>query len=157
MLRALGGMCVALLMACGSQARSVADTLPAEISRADTVRAETVPKDAGVVGADEMVKFTGTEPFWGGQVTGASLVYSTPENAAGDTIDVARVAQGDSVVFRSVLGGQAFVLTVRAGECSDGMSDRRYPFSAVLDVRGERRRGCAWSDRRGVINGAAVR
>ncbi len=40
----------------------------------------------------EVLHFTGTEPFWGGQAKGSVLTYTTPENPDGETITVARFA-----------------------------------------------------------------
>jgi len=36
---------------------------------------------------------------------------------------------------------------VTPGACSDGMSDRSYPYTVTLQVRGEQRQGCAWTAR----------
>ena len=101
---------------------------------------------AGISG-DEVVHFTGTEPFWGGQVAGGSLTYTTPENQKGSTVAVSRFAGRNGVSFSGDLEGMPFVLAVTPGKCSDGMSDRSYPFAAMLQVKGEQRAGCAWTDK----------
>lgn len=100
------------------------------------------------IGEGETVHFTGTEPFWGGQVSGGSLTYSTPENIEGATFPVERFAGNNGVSFSGTLDARAFDLMVTPGECSDGMSDRTYPFHATLKLDEEIRRGCAWTDRR---------
>jgi uncharacterized membrane protein len=99
------------------------------------------------IAPDEVVHFTGTEPFWGGQVAGKSLTYTTPGNQKGETIAADRFAGRDGISFSGDLGGMPFVLAVTPGQCSDGMSDRRYPFVATLQVKGEQREGCAWTDK----------
>jgi len=91
--------------------------------------------------------FTGTEPFWGGQVSGTTLTYQTPDDRAGQILTVGRFAGRNGISFSGDLGGQPFVLAVTPGKCSDGMSDRAYPFTVTLQVRGEQRQGCAWSDK----------
>ena len=48
-----------------------------------------------------------------------------------------------------------FALAVTPGDCSDGMSDRTYPFVATLQVAGEQRNGCAWTERRPFTGSAA--
>ncbi len=98
---------------------------------------------------EETVHFTGTEPFWGGESSGQTLTYSTPENQDGATIAVERFAGRNGVSLSGELDGQPFVMAVTPGECSDGMSDRTYPFTVTLQVRGEQRNGCAWTDRTG--------
>ena len=39
-----------------------------------------------------------------------------------------------------------FDMAITPGECSDGMSDRTYPFTVTLQVSGEQRSGCAWTE-----------
>ena len=98
--------------------------------------------------ADETVRFTGTEPFWGGQVSGTLLTYSTPDKPDGDAITVKRFAGRAGVSWSGTFKQQPFTLAVTEGKCSDGMSDRTYPFTATLEVGGEQRQGCAWTERR---------
>lgn len=99
------------------------------------------------IGPEETIRFTGTEPFWGGEVTGGSLTYSTPENPDGTTIAVERFAGNNGLGLSGTLEGQAFDMAVTPGECSDGMSDRTYPFTVTLKVGAEQRSGCAWTER----------
>jgi len=98
--------------------------------------------------ADETVRFTGTEPFWGGHVSGSALTYSTPDKPDGDAITVKRFAGRAGVSWNGSFKEQPFTLAVTEGNCSDGMSDRTYPFTATLEVAGEQRQGCAWTERR---------
>ncbi|WP_240504567.1 COG3650 family protein [Tsuneonella mangrovi] len=99
------------------------------------------------IAESETAHFTGTEPFWGGNVVGDTLVYSTPDNAAGSTIAVERFAGRGGLSWHGIYRGQPFVLAVTPGKCSDGMSDRTYPYVATLSVEGTQRNGCAWTDR----------
>lgn len=97
------------------------------------------------IAATETVQFTGTEPFWGGEATGGRLRYSTPETPDGTTIAVQRFAGLNGISFSGTLDGGGFDLTVTPGTCSDGMSDRSYPFTATLRIGSETREGCAWT------------
>lgn len=99
------------------------------------------------IAMDETVNFTGTEPFWGGEVTGETLTYSTPENIEGTMIRVERFAGNNGLGYSGTLDGESFDMTVTPGECSDGMSDRTYPFTVTLQIGAEQRNGCAWSER----------
>lgn len=99
------------------------------------------------IAADETVHFTGTEPFWGGESAGGTLTYSTPENIEGRTISVERFAGNNGLSIAGELDGASFDLVVTPAECSDGMSDRTYPFVATLQIGEETRFGCAWTDR----------
>jgi uncharacterized membrane protein len=100
------------------------------------------------IAPDQEVRFTGTEPFWGGKVRGGSLTYSTPDDIEGDTIAVQRFAGRGGVSWSGTWQGSPFRLAVSEGKCSDGMSDRTYPYVATLRVAGEQRNGCAWTARR---------
>jgi uncharacterized membrane protein len=111
-----------------------------------TVTAADTQSYSGI-GPQETVHFTGTEPFWGGQVSGETLTYQTPDDRAGRQLTVERFAGRNGISFSGDLEGQPFVLAVTPGKCSDGMSDRAYPFTVTLQVRGEQRQGCAWSDK----------
>ena len=98
------------------------------------------------IDAAETLRFAGTEPFWSGEVTGGALQYSTPDNQAGWTVRIDRFAGRNGVSFYGMLQDQPFVMAVSPGQCSDGMSDRVYPFNVTLVIGGETRNGCAWSD-----------
>lgn len=99
------------------------------------------------IAADEQLRFTGTEPFWGGEVKDGSLLYSTPENPQGTQIEVNRFAGNNGLSFSGSLGGQAFDMAVTQAPCSDGMSDRTYPFTVSLRLGAEVRQGCGWTAR----------
>lgn len=103
----------------------------------------------------ERLRFTGTEPFWGGHVAGGTLVYSTPENQEGTAIAVERFAGRGGVSWTGTLDDAPFVLAASEQPCSDGMSDRTYPFTLTLEVRGETRAGCGWTRARRFTGSAA--
>ncbi|HEX8654265.1 MAG TPA: hypothetical protein VF693_03465 [Allosphingosinicella sp.] len=87
--------------------------------------------------------FNGTEPFWGGSVTGTTIRYMTPEDQFGDVVETEVAYSADSETYRGRYRGRPFVLALARGACSDGMSDRTYAFTATLELLGETRRGCA--------------
>jgi uncharacterized membrane protein len=90
------------------------------------------------------VRAVGTEPFWGALTEGRCVRYSTPEDRAGTRVWTKVETAEQRTVWTGALRGQPFVLTVKPEPgCSDGMSDRRYPMKAELQVDGEVRRGCA--------------
>lgn len=101
------------------------------------------------IAENETVHFTGTEPFWGGEIADGTATYSTPENIDGVQFPIERFAGNNGASFSGTMEGVRFDLVVTPGECSDGMSDRSYPFTASLQIGEERRNGCAWTDTRG--------
>lgn len=124
-----------LLAACGSGGRGA--DIPGETG-------STEPFSG--VAVNETLRFTGTEPFWAGEAKANRVTYTTPDDPKGAAIAVERFAGRNGVSFSGSLRGQDFVMAVSPGRCSDGMSDRIYPFHVVLKVLGETREGCAWSD-----------
>jgi uncharacterized membrane protein len=141
--RAIAFAALTLLAACGGGGGTPAGAPSASPT---IVTADDTASYSGI-GVDEVVHFTGTEPFWGGQVSGRALTYSTPENQAGETVAVDRFAGRNGISFSGELGDMSFVMAVTPGTCSDGMSDRAYPFTVTLQVQGEMREGCAWTDK----------
>jgi uncharacterized membrane protein len=87
----------------------------------------------------------GNEPFWSIAVSPRGIVYSTPESkkvsfaytkplkAKGQTADSLRVY--------ILPGGNT--LTIKKGDCSDGMSDIVHPYSAVFLYNRQVLAGCA--------------
>lgn len=99
------------------------------------------------IGPDEAISLVGTEPFWGGTVARGNFLYTTPEVEAGETIAVRRFAGNNGLGFSGTLRGTSVDLAITPGNCSDGMSDRTFPFVATLRIGAEQRSGCAWTAR----------
>ena len=142
----LSGACILLLAAC--QPEQAATERAVGAAAADSAvpgdASETAPYSE--IAADEVLRFTGTEPFWGGEVSGTTLTYSTPENQDGTEIEVERFAGRGGIAFSGTLEGAAFEMMVTPLACSDGMSDRTYPFTVTLGIGEDKRNGCAWSE-----------
>lgn len=89
----------------------------------------------------------GTEPFWAARTEGRCVIYSHPENQDGTRIwtKYSRGSKGSGAeTWSGSLGKKRFELRIyEQANCSDGMSDKRYPLVAELSVSGELRRGCA--------------
>ena len=86
----------------------------------------------------------GTEPFWGVQIEGRCVIYSHPDDQQGTRVWTRYAASPGGGTWSGALDGRPFTLRIRAQPgCSDGMSDRRYPFGVELIVGGEQRSGCA--------------
>jgi uncharacterized membrane protein len=126
----------AALLSCGIFACT--DT-PGEISR------DSKPFD----GIDEQAVVTagGTEPFWSLTITpggqGIDATYSTPELLDGVQFPVARFAGNNGLGFSGQMEGQAVNLALTPGSCSDGMSDRTYPYTATMLLGDATLYGCA--------------
>lgn len=128
-----------LLAACNGQDPATDPTSPVDGSEAQAY--------AGIA-PHETLRFTGTEPFWGGSATSAALTYTTPEVPDGITVPVERFAGNNGLALSGKFGESSFDMAVTEAPCSDGMSDRIYPFTVTLQIAGETRHGCGWTDRR---------
>ena len=135
-----------LLAGCGEQqAQNNAVVAPAPATKAAPAPAPTAPAPAPLSAPMSATGYAlnGTEPFWGGTVTGTDVRYMTPERQFGDVVETRLSFASDAETYSGSFRGRPFVLTLRRDRCSDGMSDRVYAFTATLQVLGETRRGCA--------------
>jgi uncharacterized membrane protein len=96
----------------------------------------------------ETLRFTGTEPFWGGEVSRAGLRFSELDNQQGRTIPVTFFRGRGGASWSGEMDGQPFTLLASEGECSDGMSDRKYPFSVTVERGDQLLSGCGWTEKR---------
>lgn len=103
-------------------------------------------KTFDAVAPQEVVTMIGTEPFWNVTVTGQQARYSNPEHPEGFDFTVTRFAGNNGLGFTGTLAGGSFTATLTPGECSDGMSDRSFPFVATIALDGETLRGCGYTD-----------
>lgn len=118
-------------------------------------RSQPSPPPAGKVSAcliqdgqrltNPPVRAIGTEPFWGAQVEGRCVTYSHPDDQSGTRVWTRfKPEPKGGGTWTGSLEGRPFELIVQSqADCSDGMSDRMYPYAAQLAVSGERRKGCA--------------
>ncbi len=90
------------------------------------------------------IRAVGTEPFWGAMIEGRCVTYSHPEDQQGTRVWTKFSGTTSNGSWTGSLGGKPFVLRTRPqANCSDGMSDNRYPIAVSLTVGGEERAGCA--------------
>lgn len=137
---------IALMLAgCHSGAVDESAATPAATDTPAAASEEAKPYDG--IEADERLDFTGTEPFWGGHVAGRTLTYDTPEDPSGEVIQIERFSGRGGVSFSGLLDGKDFNMTVTPLSCSDGMSDRTYPFTVTLKLGEETRNGCGWTEK----------
>ena len=98
------------------------------------------------IATSEVLRFVGTEPFWGGDLKGDTLTYSTPGKPDGEVIAVKRFGGRGGMALSGEYDGAPVDMTITPGTCSDGMSDRTFPFTVMLKLGRETLQGCAWSD-----------
>ena len=82
----------------------------------------------------------GTEPFWAVQVRKDSLSLSRPDHAEVKVAAPRPEARGGGFVWAA----EGMTVSITPGACSDGMSDRRYVYEALVRVGPEILKGCAY-------------
>lgn len=99
------------------------------------------------VGGAETLHITGTEPFWGGRVRAGRLTFETPENEKSEAFRVRRTVRPRAIMFSGAMSQGAFEMVVTRKLCSDGMSDRDFPYEVTISVGRDTLHGCGWSAR----------
>ncbi|WP_066531305.1 COG3650 family protein [Erythrobacter sp. CCH5-A1] len=113
-------------------------------AKTDGIDPQGKPFDA--VAPQEAVTMLGTEPFWNLAVKGEQGAWTTPDMPDGTRFAVKRFAGNGGLGFSGTLGGKPFTATLTPGQCSDGMSDRSFPFVATIALGGETLNGCGYTD-----------
>lgn len=127
----------ALILSACSQGGETSEPAPAPV--------EPPPALSGV-DLSQPVRLTGTEPFWGIELTGSELVYSGVDRPEQRAPQPKITIQGTVATFETrSASGTPFEVTLTATECSDGMSDRVFPLTAMVKVGEETLMGCAAS------------
>lgn len=133
------------MVAIGRLAAAAIIVLLAGCSRGSDPAPGDVPRFDGIA-ESERITALGTEPFWSAKLAGSTLTYSTPGNPDGTSIEVARFAGNGGLGFSGTLDGAPLLMAVTPGECSDGMSDRGYPFTVTLTIGEAQLDGCAYTE-----------
>ena len=94
---------------------------------------------------DDVINLVGTEPFWSMEIKQGLLLYTTPDNPDGKVATVTRFAGNNGLGISGELGSEALQIAVTPGECSDGMSDRTYPFTATVSLAEQQLNGCGYT------------
>jgi uncharacterized membrane protein len=98
-----------------------------------TAQAKTVVSDFS-----KPMDARGTEPFWALTIRGTTLTLTrTGQPTLVATAPGAVIQPSQAAWTGKMADGRELKVTLYGSTCSDGMSDRRYPYSAEVDVPGE--------------------
>jgi uncharacterized membrane protein len=92
------------------------------------------------------LRILGTEPFWAIDLSKANNTASYRRMGEADValgFPAESKGQDGAVVLTSTSPQGEMVMTLRKQDCSDGMSDRTYPWQAEVAFKGETLKGCA--------------
>jgi uncharacterized membrane protein len=84
------------------------------------------------------LNLTGTEPFWGVQIRKDRITLTRPDHPDISTRNPGVSISGETASWNA---GE-MTITLKPADCSDGMSDRRYPYAAEVKVGNEVLKGC---------------
>jgi uncharacterized membrane protein len=85
----------------------------------------------------------GTEPFWALTIDGARLVLSRPDQPdLVATAPGAAITPGRAIWVAHAADGEQLTVTLYMSDCSDGMSDLKYPMTAEVAVLNQTYNGC---------------
>lgn len=126
-----------------SEATATATASPAPTA-ASAAKVSACMMQDGKPLAVKPLRALGTEPFWGAEIEGRCVTYNHPEDQKGTRIWTRYTATADGGRWSGALDGRKFELVTRKqADCSDGMSDNKFPMAVDLTVNGENRKGCA--------------
>lgn len=102
------------------------------------------PPTLAGVDLTQPIRALGTEPFWAVELTGSELVYSGVDRPEQRAPQGQPKLQGTMAIWEGTTGaGNPLSVTLTATDCSDGMSDRTYPLTAMVRIGDETLMGCA--------------
>ncbi|MEE4152759.1 MAG: hypothetical protein V2I27_01220 [Erythrobacter sp.] len=126
---------------------AIALALPAGCSTEDTL-IDSEGRVFDRIAPDAAINLNGTEPFWSLAIApsiadeGYTATYSTPEDIEGTSFAATRFAGNNGLGFSGALQEQPVQIAITPGECSDGMSDRTYPYTASVRIGETLLEGC---------------
>ncbi len=108
---------------------------------------EAAPEAAPVLAGVDLtapLRALGTEPFWAVELTGSELVYSGVDRPEQRAPQGEPVLQGTMAIWEATTAtGTPLKVTLMATDCSDGMSSRTFPLTAMVEIGEETLMGCA--------------
>ena len=87
---------------------------------------------------------SGTEPFWRVDIKGTDVVLTRPDAPAATATNAGLAATADQAIWTAQAGSTPVTVTMAKGECSDGMSDLKYGYTAQVVWGGETLKGCGF-------------
>lgn len=135
----IAAVAVLALAACkpAAEAPAPAETPPAPAP-------EPIKPELNGIDLTQDLRAVGTEPFWAVEMTKADLKLSgvdIPETKGPNAGPTMTVGQADWTT--TTAEGKTLKVTLTGKDCSDGMSDRTYPLTAVVVHDTTTYNGCA--------------
>ena len=136
----------AALAACKPSAREQRSAV-APAADAPAAPSEPPGAPASALSAEyaEALDLHGTEPFWAMKIRRDAMSLDRAGQAQLLAPNPgARIEPGEAVWRTAATGeGGSLKVTLKPGDCSNGMSDKEFPYQATVEFGGERLMGCA--------------
>jgi uncharacterized membrane protein len=114
------------------------------------IGATLLSADRSIAQSSKIEEFNvvGTEPFWNINISRKGIVYQAmgekPQKFAYSAPLSAQARPVDKVrVYRFGWKNNNILMLNKVGNCSDGMSDKKYPYAAILMMGNRVVEGCA--------------
>ncbi|MGZ8364293.1 MAG: COG3650 family protein [Caulobacteraceae bacterium] len=88
------------------------------------------------------IDLTGTEPFWAVNIRREGITLTGADRPKLTTANSGPVTGSGRATWDSPVAGGALNIVLEEQNCSDGMSDRTYPYTATVKVGQEVLKGC---------------
>jgi uncharacterized membrane protein len=107
--------------------------------------AATPAASSGGLDISQPISLRGTEPFWAVEITDGTKFRLMRPDHPDLTAEAPGAAMSPGGVTWIAKGakGEQLTVTLKMGECSDGMSDLKYPMTAEVVLMSETLKGCA--------------
>lgn len=134
---------LAALLLCACQPKAD-EAPPPKTQEAPATVNSAMPPGPMVSDFSQPMTARGTEPFWALRIDGTRFTLQRP-----DQPEVVFEAPGATVIPGRATwearraDGAVMKVTLYVSECSDGMSDLKYPMTAEVELGAETFRGCA--------------
>jgi uncharacterized membrane protein len=130
-------------------AAPVAEPDPAPAAKPPAEKAPAMPPKASLPATPPKAEadyrsdlnLTGTEPFWGVQIRKDRITLTRPDHPDISTRNPGVEISGETASWNA---GE-MTITLKPARCSDGMSDREYPYGAQVKVGNEVLKGCGYN------------
>lgn len=87
----------------------------------------------------------GNEPFWRIDIKGSDIVLTRPDAPATTATNAGLAATDGQATWTAQAGATAVMVSVTRGDCSDGMSDLKYGYTAQVTWGDETLKGCGFA------------
>lgn len=85
----------------------------------------------------------GTEPFWAVKVRPSEILLLRPDHPPLRMSNPGPRITGPQAIWAGRADGEPLIVAIWLQDCSDGMSDQKYPFAAEVQAGDQSLKGCA--------------